>query len=223
MRTPSFDPKQMLRHFYQHKVLTMPEFRKLSGCSRMTAWRALHQHGYLTSYNFNAMYYTLVDIPEFDEHGLWSFRNIRFSRYGSLTNTAVALVTQSKAGYDARELSDLMGVWVAPLLSRLHQQGRVDRVKIGPVFVYVAQDPRTMEEQIHNRRAELQRAQERLVLPGPERIIAVLVELIRHPGVEPEALRRRISRRGVHITPQELKAIFARYKLDAGKKGRLSS
>ncbi|RLG69561.1 MAG: hypothetical protein DRO11_07570 [Methanobacteriota archaeon] len=189
----------------------------------MTAWRALHRHGYLTSYNFNAMYYTLVDIPKFDEHGLWSFRNIRFSRYGSLTNTAVALVTQSKAGYQARELSELMGVWVAPLLSRLYEQRRVDRVKVGPVFVYVAQDPRVREKQIRNRRSELERVQERLTLPEPERIIAVLVELIRRPDVQPESLRRRLARRGVRITPQELKAIFAHYKLDTRKKGRLSS
>lgn len=223
MRTPCFDPEQMLRHFYRHKVLTMSEFLQLCGCSRMTAWRALHRHGYLTSYNFNAMYYTLVDIPKFDEHGLWSFRNIRFSRYGSLTNTAVALVTQSKAGYQARELSELMGVWVAPLLSRLYEQRRVDRVKVGPVFVYVAQDPRVREKQIRNRRSELERVQERLTLPEPERIIAVLVELIRRPDVQPESLRRRLARRGVRITPQELKAIFAHYKLDTRKKGRLSS
>ncbi len=58
----------------------------------MTAWRLLSQHGYFTSYNDNAHHYTLVGIPQFDEHGLWSHGAARFSQWGALTTTLVQLV-----------------------------------------------------------------------------------------------------------------------------------
>ena len=121
------DPEQMLQHLYQRRVLAMPEFRSLCGCSHMTAWRVLRQHGYFTSYNRNARYYTLADIPLFDALGLWAYRNIRFSRYGSLTQTLIALVNRGESGYYARELSNLVGVPAAPALSRLHARASEGR------------------------------------------------------------------------------------------------
>ena len=89
---------------------------------KLWAWRALRCHGYFTSYNFNARHYTLAEIPAFDEFGLWRVRNIRFSRYGALTETVVALVRQSAAGYHATELGEQLGVPAAPALSRLTAQ-----------------------------------------------------------------------------------------------------
>lgn len=221
MRPLTFQPEQMLQHLYQRKVLTMPEFRSLCGCSHMTAWRVLRQHGYFTSYNCNARYYTLADIPRFDALGLWAYRHIRFSRYGSLTQTLIALVDRGETGCHARELSNLVGIPVAPALSRLHAQGRIHRVKFQAAFLYVAADPKLRQAQLRRRQAQVKAALERSRLPAPDRIIAVLVELVCHPGLQPDALARRLSRRGVGITPRDVRAVFTRYDL-AKKKGRLS-
>lgn len=47
--------------------------------------------GYCTGYNGNARYYTLADIQKFDQRGLWSIREIRFSMWGSLMETMNAI------------------------------------------------------------------------------------------------------------------------------------
>ena len=60
----------------------------------MTAWRLLRQHGYFTSYNENARYDTILGIPQFDEQGLWVYRNARFSKWGTLTKTIIALLVE---------------------------------------------------------------------------------------------------------------------------------
>jgi hypothetical protein len=221
MRTATYPPEQILQHFYQDKVLTIAELQRRSGCSRMTAWRALHEHGYYTSYNHNAKFYTLADIPSFDALGLWSFQRIRFSRYGSLTHTLAGFVDASEAGYTAQELCAVLGMPVGPALSRLHAQTRVQRERVGRTFVYVAGESAQRAMQMEHRRVQHRAALERSSLPEPERIIPVLVELVRRPELQPKALTTRLRRRGVCLTVAEVQAIFTRYDL-AGKRGRWS-
>ena len=50
--------------------------RTLGTRSRMTAFRRLRQAGYLSSFTHGGSYYTLNDIPKFDEQGLWFHRDI---------------------------------------------------------------------------------------------------------------------------------------------------
>ena len=213
MRPVKFSPKTLIEVLYQHKVLNKEKMLKLSGCSSMTAWRILSKHGYMTSYNFNATYYTLADIPQFDKDGLWSYRNIRFSRYGSLTDTVTALVCNSTLGLDANELLRLLAVKVTPTLTKLHGADKIKREKIGGVFVYLHAKEKQRQKQLTKRQALRERALEHMALPQPERIIAVLVELIKRAGLKPQQIARRLSAKGIKITPTEIKAIFVHYKL----------
>ena len=91
MRPSIYSSDDIIQSFYRNKVLTKKQLQDLWGCSTMTGWRILRHHGYMVSYNFRDKYYTLNDIAEFDDHGTWSYRNIRFSRYGTLYNTIRAL------------------------------------------------------------------------------------------------------------------------------------
>ena len=96
--------KKILEIFYSKKVVTKEQLLKLADCSNMTAWRTLNTHGYFSSYNFNAKYYTLCDIPVFDENGLWTYQKIHFSKYKTVTNTVVELINKSESGLDKNEL-----------------------------------------------------------------------------------------------------------------------
>jgi len=219
MRPVTFAPEQIVGLFRKQKVLTKQQALHACGCKTMTFWKALHLHGYLTSYNFNAKYYTLFDIPTFDERGLWSYKNVRFSRWASLSQTLVELVERSPTGYVAKELSSILAVEVAPELSRLYRLGRIQREKLGPAFVYVAWRESRRARQLAARQAELQRTLEEADLPSPEIIIAVLVDLVQHPDTPPRLLLKRLRRRKVPITQEQVRAIFTRYDL-ARKRGR---
>ena len=75
----------------------------------MTVIRALKKYGYYTSYNRNAGYYVLHDVPEFNEWGLWTYRDIRFSKYGTLTQTIVALCERIARRIDRRRIGRTLG------------------------------------------------------------------------------------------------------------------
>ena len=196
----------------------MDKIMELCGCSAMTVRRALSAHGYLTSYNFNAGYYTLAEIPEFDEHGLWAYRKIRFSRHGTLPRTLRQLVSDSSSGMSAEELEKRLKVNPRPRLTRLIYNGEVAREKLKGKFVYFNTDAVRQRDQLAQRCAEQADALVRMSLPAPDRIIAVLVELILRPEIDVEQLVRRLSRRGLKMRPKEIEAIFSHYKLTEKKK-----
>jgi hypothetical protein len=220
MRPKKFTKKDIVDLFYKEKTLTKEQLFEMCGCSNMTTWRILSAHGYISSYNFNAKYYTLIDIPVFDKNGLWSYRKVRFSRYGSLTNTVVALVFNSGSGLEKNELQELLGVNVIPILSKLYHQGKLYREKVDGMFVYLQTSEDGWWTQLSNR--QLDRIKEKDTrLPEPERIIAVLVELIQRVELQPQQLARRLSRKGIKIATAEIRAIFQHYQLT--KKNRWKS
>ena len=66
--------------------------------SRRTAFRKLKDLHARTSYSHRGGYYTLDELADFDEHGLWTFAGVRFSRAGTLVATAEAFVNHAEAG-----------------------------------------------------------------------------------------------------------------------------
>ena len=60
--------------------------------SRRTAFRKLKDLDARTSYSHRGGYYTLDELADFDERGLWSFAGVSFSRAGTLVATAEAFV-----------------------------------------------------------------------------------------------------------------------------------
>jgi hypothetical protein len=223
MRTARFAPADILAAFARKKVLTRAELLQTCGCSPMTAWRLLRRQGYLTSYNHNARYYTLARIPQFDEWGLWACRDVRFSQWGNLPQTLLGLIERGPAGRTARELEELLHLRnVKPALSRLSGQSRVARLRIAGALVYFSGQRARREGQLRQRQAEI--AAQRLArpLPDPAHVLALLVEIIRHPRQTPRQWARRLARQGIRLGTAEMGAVLEHYGLSV-KKGLLSS
>lgn len=221
MRTPLFQLQDLLQAFRQKKVLTKRELLQAAQCSSMTAWRMLRKHGYYTSYNFNARFYTLAGIPQFDQHGLWAHRKIRFSKWGSLTETIVGLVEHSEAGMTAEQLQQQLHVKnVRPAVSRLIQQHRLSREKISGHFVYFPLQE-TSRRQQRKRRIELN-AESPPALPPVEQILALLVEIIQRPRNSPRQWARRLARHNIRLSTKDIRMILDHYEID-GKKGLSTS
>ena len=103
------DPVEALLR--KQKIATLQELKKsLATSSTMTVFRKLKSLGYQTSYSHRGQYYTLVKIPQFDRQGLWSYRDVWFSRDGNLLHTAQRFVEEAEAGVTASELQALLSV-----------------------------------------------------------------------------------------------------------------
>ena len=221
MRTPRFQAQHLRDAFRRKKVLTRNELLRTAGCSSMTAWRLLKSCGYWTSYNFNGRFYTLADIPQFDERGLWAYQGIRFSKWGPLTETMIALVEHSKAGMTPEQLQQQLHVKnVRPALSRLIERNCLTRRKFGGQFVYFSLAEISRERQ-QKRRAE-QGVKPPPPLPPAEQIIALLVEMVQRPKGSLRQWARRLRRHEVHLSTREIQAVLDHYQL-AVKKGLSTS
>ena len=123
----------------RHRIATLAEMKDVMGTSAtMTVFRKLKALGYRTSYSHRGKYYTLMDIPEFDEQGLWFCRAVGFSRDGNLLATTQRFVEQAAAGITAGELHGLVSVEVKEPLLQLYRRKRIDLRELEAQYVYFA-------------------------------------------------------------------------------------
>lgn len=218
MKTQLFQIEHILTAFQGKKVLTKKQLLQAAECSAMTAWRLLRQHGYFTSYNDNARHYTIVGIPEFDDHGLWAYRKVRFSKWGSFTKTIIGLIEHSSGGMTAEELQQLLQAKnVKPILTALIQKKCLRREKISGRFVYFAFQDASRRKQQKQRRKETVQAAAAERLPPLEHVIALLVEIIQRPRNTPRQCGQRLARRGIRMGARDIQAVLDHYGIDRKK------
>jgi hypothetical protein len=155
MRTEKFRPEDLEELLFNQKIVTMDEMKHALGTEvDQTVFRKLRQLDYITSYSHRGRYYTLKDTPRFDELGLWSYRSVFFSRYGTLMATIEAFVHLSDAGYYATELEEILQVRVKNTLLSLIDQRRLEREKVSGRYLYCSQDPGERKQQIQVRKTQ---------------------------------------------------------------------
>jgi hypothetical protein len=96
----------------------------------------------------------LDEIAEYDELGLWSFRDVWFSKHGTLLSTVEALVGDSPAGYFAAELEHLLHVPIKVAVLKLLREERVARERLSGLYLYCSPEPARKREQLSARRLE---------------------------------------------------------------------
>jgi hypothetical protein len=116
-----------------------------------TVFRKLQEFPYRSSYSHRGKFYTLDALAEFDDRGLWAYRGARFSRFGTLVDTAEQFVTRSDRGCLASELAGELQVPVKEPLLKLVQARRLVREEVVGHYVYCATDPTKRAEQLHLR------------------------------------------------------------------------
>lgn len=125
---------------HRARVATLDDLKEALGTTgTMTVFRKLRALGYLSSYSHRGKYYTLRDLPEFDEQGLWGWHAVWFSRYGNLVETAREFVEAAAAGFTAAELETILHVECKRALLKLVRDDRLARERLGGAYVYLAQ------------------------------------------------------------------------------------
>ncbi len=195
-------------------------FRALKTTSRMSVFRRLRLLDYLTSYTHTARYYTLREIPQFDDLGLWHYGNVGFCRSGTLTAALVELVEKSEAGQTQREAQELLRTRVRTELLEHVRAGRLERKMLDDErWLYFSVDAARAARQWARRQAQRKQA---VVVLGPltaAMTIEVLVAVLQDSRVlaTPEQVVRRLHHQGMRVPLEHVQWVFERYEL--GKKG----
>ena len=194
------------------------------GRSRRSLFRDLASMGYLTSFTHAGRYYTLADIPQFDEHGLWFHQGIGFSRAGTLKKTLVERVAVAEAGCTHRELEALLHIRVHNTLLGLVHDQLITRERIEKLYLYVSAEAKRAAAQVATRRERMDAATEEVALPD-DTVIDVLLEVI-HAGkvvVAPAVVAERLRARGVPVTAAQVELVYAHYDFTVKKTARSRS
>ena len=149
MRTQSYDAKTLAGVLRGRKVATLPELKQALGTEvDMTVFRKLRELGYRTSYSHRGKYYALEADMDFDARGLWTFGAARFSKHGTLLETACVFVGESNGGLFREELEDALGVGLKEALLKLFRQERVSRERHGARYLYCSAKPSVRRRQL---------------------------------------------------------------------------
>jgi len=219
--------KTALRNLFRRSPIAQLDalYRALKTRSRMSVFRRLSLLGYLTSYTHTARYYTLREIPQFDEFGLWHYGGVGFCRAGTLKAAVAELVEKSEAGRTHREVQDMLRVRVRNELLNHVRAGQMGRRLLDDKhWLYVSAEPARAAKQWARRQAQGERAAEALGPLTSAVTIEVLVEVLlaSRVHVSPQEVAGRLSRRGVTVALQHVEWVFERYDLGKKKRGPAS-
>ncbi len=155
MRTASLHSKKLVKLLKRKKIATIDELKAALDTSvNITVYRKLKEVSYHTSYSHRGQYYTLDEVARFNDQGLWSYRDVRFSMYGNLLTTTEIFVKRSEAGYYAGELEHILNVGVKEALLKLVRQGRITRKKVSGLYLYCTTSRDRVQDQLFARQIQ---------------------------------------------------------------------
>ena len=225
MLPPDVSESALRSYFRKHRIAELSELFHLLGTrSRMSVFRRLKAIGYFSSFNHAGRYYTLADVPQFDQWGLWFHRSAGFSYAGTLKDTVEKLVNGSATGMTPKDLLALLKLPVAnTLYNTLHdllQCERLRRQELVGYHLYVSTDPGQANKQLKERSQVIHHEPGSRGRIPDDTVIAVLVEALQSAEVLVTAsiLSSRLTVHGVVVTTAQVEQIFSQYGLEPEKK-----
>jgi hypothetical protein len=207
--------------FKRRPVLSMVELCKAVAATERTVARALKETGYLSSYSHAGKYYTLQSIPSFDTQGLWLYRNIGFSKHGTLRATIGVLVKEALAGHTHEELQAILQLRVHDTLRDLVRAGIIGREQVDAVYVYVAADPKVARAQVAKRLAvaltAMGRTEDRVL--DLACVVEILLIVIRRQQASTAQIRSTLGTKGIIVTDREIDQVLDQYGLKKKRRG----
>ena len=201
----------VIKSFKKEKVVTVALLTTWLSCSIPTARRRLKEWRAYTSYNHNGRYYTLPGIPDFDEHGLWRYKDVFFSKHGNLKQTVVRLITHSMQGLSGSELGELLGLQPRSFLSHFRSHPGLYREEIMGRWIWFAADPRVRKIQKQTRVAQV--AVKESPMPSDMQAVMILVDLINHPKSRLEQIAYRLTQTGRAVDVEAIRQLLVHHDL----------
>lgn len=216
----SYD-KDLEKLFNKNKILTYSKVKEEIGCCLTTLSRFGDKHGYYSSCSNNGKYYILAKDCNFNEHGLYVFKGVTFSKNITLKNSILKAIENSKAGMTTEELSGIYGKSTGVSISHMYTKKQLARTFIDNTFYYFSSDSEVQSHQ-KDLREKLSISIPGGIclkdLPSSDKIIAVLTILVGKTTISPKSLQQKLNKQGVRLSTDEIKRIFVYYELRSQKK-----
>lgn len=197
----------LIKLFAQKPIWTLTALADQINYSEVSVRRFLKQTGYLRSYTHNGKFYTLKTMAKFNAQGIWRYEQTGFSKHGTLMQTIDYLIYKSPMGLSATELTGILESPCQSFLSNQYKAGKIDRIKPGPEYIYLAKDAKRNQRQreLLNQRFAHQEPQTLTA----EQAVFVLVRFINNPSLSFKQLARLLRKeRQVVVSPECIEMFF---------------
>ncbi len=215
----SIDVTELKELFKKNIVMDIDDLMKQTSASRITVFRNLKEIGYIASYNQNGKYYTLLEIANFDNSGIFDHKGILFFRDGGIQELVITEIDSSEKGYTAEELSQKIRTRISNQLPQFVRKGLIIRKKYADFYVYYSIDEATQQKQVTNREKEVKIPStiEDSEISAEKKTIRILLKIIQNPNSDPHEIGKRLREEGLKISDSFIQNIFQKY--DIQKKG----
>jgi transposase len=204
--------ERLQKLFHRRKCWMLAELALALDYALISVRRFLNEVGYFRSYTDNGKWYTLQDSPQFNREGIWHYKDIGFSKHGSLTATICYLVGRSPEGLSARELAQKLQHPCHAVLTNLHKAGALDRVQVQGEFRYLS-----ITEQLNRRQREQASASQppsAATSLSTQAAVWVLVEHIKHCEWSFQQIADYLrQQRALNLSPESIGRFFQEHDL----------
>jgi hypothetical protein len=174
---------KFLKLFVDYKILTLDVLKKKLGCSAFHIQSMLNNVGYHVSFTDNNKWYTLSNIPEFNEKGFWFFNEIGFSKHGNMGQTILYFINKSENGLTAKEIKEIISKKCLSILNIMFKKDQLERISGNNGYIYFLK--KTQKQKIE--KTQLLEAK-KASMPSDIDAIHILVALIQNPNSSPSDL-----------------------------------
>ena len=172
--------------------------------SRTSLVRDLQKVNAISSYNHCGKHYTLKEIADFNDQGIWQYKDAMFSAHGNLKHTIQSIVNNSSSGMTHNDLKAILKLRTHDILRELVQDNKIAREDVNDIYVYVSADSGIRLKQIGTRMRRGSVAHN-----DPMFIVEVLSYVIQEPHVTVTDLYSHFKNTGA--SQSEVEEIFRRY------------
>ncbi len=201
----------VMRSFKKQKVVTVEQLANWLSCSVVTARRRLKAWQAYTSYNRNGRYYTLPEIAQFDDMGLWRHQEAFFSKHGNLKQTLIYLIAHSAQGLSSTELGEILGLQPRSFLSHFRDHPAIYRENRMGRWIWFAAEPGIQKQQMQACLA--QEVAKEPHMPSDMQAVMILVDLINHPESDVEQIARRLKSRQLDVDAAAIRQLLDHHGL----------
>lgn len=143
----------VLQKLFEDKLICSSDYLKqYFGCSYQCLWDHLKKMGYYSSFTHNSKYYTLANIPEFDDHDIWFHADpevgeVGFTKKKTASQLILSLINSSPTGLTQDSMKKIMKIRISNQLSMLVKQSKIRKRKIANTCYYFSINQHQYHEQ----------------------------------------------------------------------------
>jgi hypothetical protein len=200
----------------ENQVCTFEKILQEVDYPTITLRRDIKSISAITSYTHRGKFITLLNIPIFDENGIWFYKEIGFTQFKNSLDLIINIINRSNEGITQEELEKLLKIKISKQIQILLRQNRLNRVKLGNRYCYLS------EELAKNRKRRIQSLNVTIEEYYDKKIkisdlIAVLKVVLLEHSINMDDLKSLIRKHSLDVSITKLEQLLMKYSLSEKK------